>query len=374
MGCRRSAALALAAALLGCCCLRPAPGRLVVLRRPDPAAAGGNVTFALEPAPAAFRLCTWYRGAEPDPQREIFTYFAGDPAQTDGAAFTGRESSGPDCSMHLRALRTADSGAYTVHLRLPDLVTAGANLTVYAPLPRPRVTPAAVTAPENDTFALACDRPAGAETLLWLRDGAALAAGGRLTLAGDNRTLTVTAASRTDAGAYACEVGNPVSRNRSEPANVTVLYGPAAAAVSPPSPVRAPLGSRVELACAAAAVPPPRYRWDFGNATVGHQSRLAFVFEEASQAGEYRCVATNPALGRAAAATVLLQLPAGGLPSADGSPGTLEARTPGPLGPAAAPEEEEEIKYSTLAFRAPGAAARSPPRDGGTVYSEVKRR
>ncbi|XP_067172952.1 carcinoembryonic antigen-related cell adhesion molecule 6-like isoform X2 [Apteryx mantelli] len=361
-----SAAL-LAAAVLGCC-LRPAPGQRTTFalhRQPDPAAAGDTVDFNLQPPPGNFVLCVWYRALDTVQSSEIFSYLpspdgSGNATQIDGPAATGRESGGPGCSLRIRDLRATDAGPYTVQLRSPSSITATTNLTVYELLPQPSVTPRNVTVTENGSFALSCERPAGTETLLWLRDGAPLVAGGRLALSEGNRTLTAAAAARADTGAYACEAQNPVSSNRSEAAAVTVTYGPDAATVSPPSPVRAPLGSHVELACTADAVPPPRYAWTFGNTTLGRESRLAFIFGAAAQAGEYRCVATNPVLHRAAAATaLLLQPPQPEHPSTNGCPGT-----------------EEEIKYSTLAFgagAAPGAAARAPPRDGTTIYCEVKR-
>ncbi|XP_064359638.1 carcinoembryonic antigen-related cell adhesion molecule 5-like isoform X2 [Dromaius novaehollandiae] len=593
----RSAVL-LAAAVLGSC-LQPVLGQataFAILRDPDPATVGGNVTFTLQPTPSNVVMCVWYRASDTVHSSEILSYVPSyNPPQSNGTAFTGRETGGPGCSMHIRDLWMNDTSVYTVQIWNPGSATASTNLTVYAPLPQPSVTPQNVTVTENGTFSLTCDPPASTETLLWLRDGVLLAAGGRLALSDDNRTLTVTPAARTDAGAYVCEARNPVSSNRSEAANVTVAYGPDAvtieppgplewpagsalalrcladavpdplytwfsgnathtgatwaweslspaqqgtyvcqaqnpysgqslnssvlelrvwelllqpsvmpqnvtvtengtfsltcdppastetllwlrdgvllaaggrlalsddnrtltvtpaartdagayvcearnpvssnrseatnvtvaygpdaAAISPPSPVRVPLGSRVELACVADAVPSPRYAWTFGNTTLGRESLLVFVFRNATQAGEYRCVATNPALGRAAAAALLLQTPQPGLSAGavagivvgtllglvllgaagyllwrrkrgspqrgGGGPGAAAPHPP----PAAAhpphelpsangsPGTEEDIKYSTLAFRdgaAPRDTAPGPPCDSSTIYSEVK--
>ena len=67
-----------------------------------------------------------------------------------------------------------------------------------------------------------CHPPNGSVTVGWHRGDAALSPGGRLWLSADNRTLTVTAAQRGDAGPYGCHVANPISTNRSRDVNLTV--------------------------------------------------------------------------------------------------------------------------------------------------------
>lgn len=104
--------------------------------------------------------------------------------------------------------------------------------------------------------------------------------------------------------------------------------GPDAVTVTPPGPLRLALGSLLELHCAAPAVPAPVFSWVHGNRTLATDPHLRLQFEDPSQAGGYRCRATNPALGRAAEATVLLLLlqdqgeRGGGLGAGGGRPGT----------------------------------------------------
>uniref|UniRef100_A0A8D0FVI1 Ig-like domain-containing protein n=1 Tax=Strix occidentalis caurina TaxID=311401 RepID=A0A8D0FVI1_STROC len=319
-----------AAALL-LSCPPPARGQAPTFAiRQDPAAAraGGDVTFVLEPAPGRVLSCSWYRAPSTDLAFEIFTYFAEpDLGQLNGSAHTGRETGAADCSMCIRQLRLNDSGAYTVAVRhiqsrgalgaaptrsRPDRpclppwrpqapVTLSVPCTV--PLTQPAVTPDNATVTENDTVTLSCRSPPGTETVAWLHDGAPVAAGGRLSLSPDNRTLTVRPVQRGDAGAYACQVSNAISTNRSDAATVTVVYGPDGVTVTPPGPLWLRLGSRLELLCAATAAPPPLFAWARGNASLATGSRLRLDFGDPGQAGEYRCRATNPALGRAAEAS-----------------------------------------------------------------------
>lgn len=90
------------------------------------------------------------------------------------------------------------------------------------------------------------------------------------------------------------------------PLNPPPADGPDGVTVTPPGPLRLPLGSHLDLRCTAAAVPSPLFAWAHGNASLATGSHLRLDFGDPGQAGEYRCRATNPILGRAAEATVLL--------------------------------------------------------------------
>ncbi|CAM9123784.1 unnamed protein product [Bubo scandiacus] len=301
-GPRRSpcGATVLAAALL-LSCPPPARGQAPPFAiRQDPAAAraGGDVTFVLEPAPGRVLSCSWYRAPSTDLAFEIFTYFAEpDLGQLNGSAHTGRETGAADCSMCIRQLRLNDSGTYTVAVRQPASASASASLVVYVPLTQPAVTPDNATVTENDTVSLSCRSPPGTETVAWLHDGAPVAAGGRLSLSPDNRTLTVRPVQRGDAGAYACQVSNAISTNRSDAATVTVVYGPDAVTVTPPGPLDLPAGSPLTLTCAAAAVPAPHYTWFFGET---QHPGATWVLDRLSlvHGGGYVCQALNPHSGR----------------------------------------------------------------------------
>ncbi|KAM9603384.1 cell adhesion molecule CEACAM1-like isoform 2-T2 [Morphnus guianensis] len=299
-GPQRSPWSAVLAAALLLSCPPPARGqapRFTIRQDPEAARLGGDVTFALELLPSGVVSCAWHRAPTASLDFEIFTYFKQpELGQQNGPAYTERETGADDCSMRISRLRLNDTSAYTVAVRHPTITTASINLTVYVPLTQPVVTPDNVTVTENDTVTLTCRSPPGTEMVAWLRDGAVVSAGGRLSLSPDNRTLTVQPVQRGDTGAYACQVSNAISTNRSDNATVTVVYGPDAVTVTPPGPLDLPAGSLLTLTCTAAAVPAPLFTWFFGE--TWHPG-ASWVLDRLSvaHAGGYVCQALNPHSG-----------------------------------------------------------------------------
>lgn len=73
----------------------------------------------------------------------------------------------------------------------------------------------------RDTLRLTCSSASPAE-VRWFFNGDALPVPVRLGLSPDGRRVTRHGVRREEAGAYQCEVWNPVSVSRSEPVNLTV--------------------------------------------------------------------------------------------------------------------------------------------------------
>ena len=73
----------------------------------------------------------------------------------------------------------------------------------------------------RDTLHLTCSSPSPAE-VRWFFNGDALPISVRLGLSPDGRVLIRHGVRREEAGAYQCEVWNPVSVSRSKPINLTV--------------------------------------------------------------------------------------------------------------------------------------------------------
>uniref|UniRef100_A0A8C4WF72 Ig-like domain-containing protein n=1 Tax=Gopherus evgoodei TaxID=1825980 RepID=A0A8C4WF72_9SAUR len=200
----------------------------IVLTPPSPVV-GGNVSLAPQPPPQDFVLCSWYRSATAAETSRILTCFPHTPlVQQNGPAHTGLETAGPGCALHITGLTLNDTGNYTVQIQSPTSPGLGTVISP-APLCHPRpsdgalgISPRDEPVLENGTFTLRCNSSPSADTVLWLRDGASLVPSDRLVLSPDNRTLTVLGVTRDDAGAYQCEVRNPVSTKRSEPGTVTV--------------------------------------------------------------------------------------------------------------------------------------------------------
>ncbi|CAM4711572.1 unnamed protein product, partial [Caretta caretta] len=187
-------------------------------------------------------------------------------------------------------------------------LTARMDIEVEEMLPKPTVMPNQTQVLENGNFTLTCNSSPHTDTLLWLQDGASLAPSDRLGLSPDNRTLTVSGVTRGDAGAYQCEVRNPISTERSEPSNVTVAYGPDSARIDPPGPIDLTLGSLLTLSCVADSVPAPSYRWVLnGTNTNENGTSLTFNPTTLDHQGTYECQAHNPITNRTARASVAVR-------------------------------------------------------------------
>ncbi|XP_042703762.2 carcinoembryonic antigen-related cell adhesion molecule 7-like isoform X2 [Chrysemys picta bellii] len=221
----------LAASVLGSC-LQPAPAQTptpvtIVLTPPSPVV-GGGVSLAPQPPPENLVLCSWFRSATTtDENSRILSYSpATSPPQTLGPAHTGRETAGPGCALDIAGLTLSDTGNYTVQIMNPAFLSIPVTLRVYEKLAKPTVTLNQTQVPENGTLTLMCNTSPRADTVLWLQNGSYLTPNTRLELSSENRTLTVLNFTWGDTGTYQCEVGNPVSTNRSEPSTVTLACSP----------------------------------------------------------------------------------------------------------------------------------------------------
>ncbi|XP_042294761.1 carcinoembryonic antigen-related cell adhesion molecule 4-like [Sceloporus undulatus] len=85
----------------------------VTLDPPEPVA-GQNITLTPGGYLEGIGICFWLRGGG-DEEHRILTYFPPPVfVQEDGPANTGRETAGKDCSLHIRELKAADTGNYTI--------------------------------------------------------------------------------------------------------------------------------------------------------------------------------------------------------------------------------------------------------------------
>uniref|UniRef100_A0A8C5F187 Ig-like domain-containing protein n=1 Tax=Gopherus evgoodei TaxID=1825980 RepID=A0A8C5F187_9SAUR len=276
----------------------------IVLTPPSPVV-GGNVSLAPQNPPQDFVLCSWYRSATAAETSRILTCFPHTPlVQQNGPAHTGLETAGPGCALHITGLTLNDTGNYTVQIQSPTSPGLGTVvLRVYGKksFKSGSVSVGSGNVPGRESSEeprQPCDSPS-ADTVLWLRDGASLASSDRLVLSSDNRTLKVLNVTRGDAGAYQCEVGNPVSSIRSEPGTVTVAYGPESVRIDPPGPITLTLGSPLTLTCVADSIPAPSYRWGL-NGTDTNQTGSSLTFNPMTldHQGTYECRAHNPITNR----------------------------------------------------------------------------
>ncbi|XP_044857587.1 carcinoembryonic antigen-related cell adhesion molecule 1-like isoform X3 [Mauremys mutica] len=229
-------------------------------------------------------------------------------------------------------LTTLNPGTYKCQADNPVTgLTANAKIEVLEKLDKPTVTASKTQVPENGTLTLTCNTSPSADTVLWLQNGSYIAPNKRLGLSPDNRTLTVQNFTWGDAGTYQCEVRNPVSTERSEPSTVTLASSAAdsGGGLSPGAIAGIVIGSLAAVALLGCLV----------------YFLLCRTERETKQ--------HSPVGGQAAPAQN---------EGVSGSKPTLG---------------EEDIQYSTLAFSAgdqkppPGP---QPPPEGGTVYSEIRKK
>ncbi|XP_053123628.1 uncharacterized protein LOC128332878 [Hemicordylus capensis] len=232
------------ASILSSILLPPPATGLSVIRKPEHPVEGGNVTLTPQGFSGSFISCAWYSGGGATEQsKQIIIYYPlPSPRQDNGAAYTGRETSDPTCSLRISNLTLRDSGEYTVKVQKQDDFVKGSRPTEgktratlqvseNLDLHRPVLKPSEVMMPENSYVTLKCNTSkSDGVNVFWFKNAEPLLAVAGLS--DRNRTLNITGVSKNDAGTYTCEARNPVSKGLSNPSSITVAF-PAPAAPSP---------------------------------------------------------------------------------------------------------------------------------------------
>ncbi|XP_021568579.1 carcinoembryonic antigen-related cell adhesion molecule 5-like isoform X1 [Carlito syrichta] len=198
------------------------------------------------------------------------------------------------------SITTKNSGTYTclAHNSATGYErTTDRKITVSAELPKPSITSNNSSPVENkNSVALTCEPETQDTVYLWWINGQSFPVSPRLELSKNNRTLTLLNVTRNDAGPYECGNQNPVSRNRSDPVTLNVLYGPDAPTISPPDSTYRP-GANLNLSCHADSNPPAQYSW-FINGSFLQSTQVLFIPNiNVNNGGSYTCLANNSATG-----------------------------------------------------------------------------
>uniref|UniRef100_A0A8C4YD80 Immunoglobulin V-set domain-containing protein n=1 Tax=Gopherus evgoodei TaxID=1825980 RepID=A0A8C4YD80_9SAUR len=79
------------------------------------------MTLVVLGIPQTLLVCSWYRGAEAGIAANWILSYApsASPQKFYGPAHTGRETVGPNCSLHITGLRGTDVGSYTLTVQGP---------------------------------------------------------------------------------------------------------------------------------------------------------------------------------------------------------------------------------------------------------------
>ncbi|XP_029958847.1 carcinoembryonic antigen-related cell adhesion molecule 5-like isoform X2 [Salarias fasciatus] len=127
-----------------------------------------------------------------------------------------------------------------------------------------------------------------------MKDGSEITASDRVQITDGGRLLSIANVTRDDQGSYTCKVSNPVNSDTSDPANVTVSYGPEKVKLTPPAGTDHAVGSDITMVCSADSRPPAQFTWFLNGSQlrdIGSELKLVDVQE--NQSGSYSCQAFN---------------------------------------------------------------------------------
>ncbi|XP_036394528.1 carcinoembryonic antigen-related cell adhesion molecule 1-like [Megalops cyprinoides] len=194
----------------GCCA-----GQNVLPPGPVNGAVGGSVTFntTINPSTATFIVITWtFRNASAS--INVITSTPG--GEVPGRGYEGRVGvNNITGSLELRQLTVGDAGEYTVVLT-PNGGTAlngQTTLKLYEIISGATITgPTAPLIAGNSSANLSCQATAGTITSRqWLKGGRPLSPSNRITISGDNSSVSIDPVEGSDNGQYQCKLTNPVS-------------------------------------------------------------------------------------------------------------------------------------------------------------------
>ncbi|XP_015685533.1 carcinoembryonic antigen-related cell adhesion molecule 5-like, partial [Protobothrops mucrosquamatus] len=233
-------------------------------------------------------FCTWYRqstGADP--------LLVVQSVNKTGPGYTGRETIYPDCSLHIKELQLNDTANYLLTIAGATISNGNIRLEVTKFVPKPNV----VISPspfivELQAVQLRCNTTI-TQNVSWLKDGHPLPPEYNLT--DHNRILSIASAAKEDTGAYQCEVPNGDTPVTSDPAHLSVIYGPEVPVIHPNNACNKEYQTII-LNCLAASYPGPQYTWYRDGTVMDRGPKLIIENFTESQAGIYVCEALNELL------------------------------------------------------------------------------
>ncbi|XP_017723356.1 PREDICTED: carcinoembryonic antigen-related cell adhesion molecule 3 isoform X7 [Rhinopithecus bieti] len=277
----------------------PTTAQLTIESRPFNVAEGKEVLLLAHNLPQNLVGYIWYKGERVDASHRIGSYVIGTQQTTPGPAHSGRETIYSNASLLIQNITQNDTGSYTIQAIKEDLVNekATGQFRVYPELPKPSITSNNSNPVEDkDAVDFTCEPDIHSTTYLWWVNGQSLPVSPRLQLSNGNRTLTLLSVKRNDAGAYECEIQNPVGASCSDPVTLDVLYGPGIPTISPPDSYYHP-GANLNLSCHVASNPPTQYSWFVSGMLQQHTQKLLIANITVDNSGSYACLAHNSATG-----------------------------------------------------------------------------
>ncbi|KAK1151828.1 carcinoembryonic antigen-related cell adhesion molecule 5-like [Acipenser oxyrinchus oxyrinchus] len=196
--------------------------------------------------------------------------------------------------LNMAHIQHNQTGNYTcwafnnITLRYGDVTR---SITVIAPISNINVKPTPAQPIENNTFSLTCNVTGTADSRLWWKDDQPLSTTERITLSGDNSTVSFNPVLQSDNGTYQCTASDPVSQLNSTGYRLDVNYGPEQVSITGPDASR--IGSTAVFTCSALSQPGCEYTWFINGKLVAKGSPYKIHPVNSSNDGSYTCTAWN---------------------------------------------------------------------------------
>ncbi|XP_060708629.1 carcinoembryonic antigen-related cell adhesion molecule 5-like isoform X1 [Hemiscyllium ocellatum] len=170
------------------------------------------------------------------------------------------------------------------------------KITAIEDISKPEITANALSLVEhNGTAVLTCGVFGSWHSLRWSRDQNALLPGENVELSDRNKTLTIKAVNRSDAGNYTCTVESLISSKESDPFPLVIYYGPDEAQIVITSKEqKVSYGANVTLECKIESFPPSNYKWFLNGEELPHHGKVLVVSNiTQGNSGNYTCQGYN---------------------------------------------------------------------------------
>ncbi|XP_067831362.1 carcinoembryonic antigen-related cell adhesion molecule 5-like [Heptranchias perlo] len=147
----------------------------------------------------------------------------------------------------------------------------------------------------NDTVTLTCDVSGHLRSLVWSQNQYVLNASENMKLSKGNKTLTISAVERSDAGNYTCKAKGPIGDKESDLFQLTIYYGPDEPQIfMNPEEAILSYGSNVTLTCKVESLPPSEFKWYLNGISLPQNEKQLIISNISKEnSGNYTCETHN---------------------------------------------------------------------------------